>query len=298
MASSNHPVITTLEFCRISPPDGTADENSLPLTYFDVMWLPFRPLSRVSFYDFPYSSAYCTQNVVPALKSSLSLVLKHFSPLAGNLVTPSNLDSDTILQVRYLNGDSVSLTIAECASENYYHLSGNQARDVDDLFLFIPQLPSGVPTVSSGEDCIAAPLLAIQVTIFPNNGISVGFTNSHVVADGSTMFNFTQAWASIARQFICGHKDDDSAKEFLVSSSYLQQLPFYDRSVIKDPNNLYNIFRKAIRKHAEDLQQVYNPQASTKKVSSYFDIFAVQYRHITYVNGYTGNESLSNEYNF
>lgn len=252
------------------------DEISLPLTYFDVMWLPFRPLSRVSFYDFPHSSAYFTQNVVPALKTSLSLVLKHFSPLAGNLVTPSNFSSDTILQVHYLNGDSVSLTIAECASENYYHLSGNQARDVDDLFLFVPQLPSGIPT----EDCIAAPVLAIQVTIFPNVGISVGFTNSHVVADGSTMFNFTQAWASIARQFICSHKDDDSAKEFLASPSYLQQLPFYDRSVIKDPNNLYSIFRKAIGEHIEDLQHVYNPHTSTKKVFSYFDIFAVQYRHI------------------
>lgn len=270
MASSTHPEITTLEVCRISPQDGTVDETSLPLTYFDIVWLPFRPLSRVSFYDFPYSTAHFTQNVVPNLKTSLSLVLKHFSPLAGNLVTPSNLNSDTILQVRYLNGDSVSLTIAECASENYYHLSGNQARDVDDLFLFVPQLPSGVPSDASGEDCIAAPVLAIQVTIFPNSGISIGFTNSHVVADGSTMFNFTQAWASIAKQFFCSHKDGDNTEEFLVSSSSLQELPFFDRSVIQDPNNLYNIFRKAIGEHLEDLQKLYHHQASTKKVQATF----------------------------
>ncbi|KAK1388966.1 Malonyltransferase [Heracleum sosnowskyi] len=272
MAPSTHPVITTLEVCRISPPDGTVNENSLPLTYFDILWLPFRPLSRVSFYDFPHSTAYFTQNVVPALKTSLSLVLKHFSPLAGNLVTPSNINSDTTLQVCYLNGDSVSLTIAECASESYYHLTGNQARDVDDLCRFVPQLPSGVPSGDSEEDCITVPVLAIQVTIFPNNGISVGFTNSHVVADGSTMFNFTQAWASIARQFMCGQKDGDKTEEFSGSSSYLKQLPFYDRSVIKDPKNLYNIFRKAIGEHLEELKQLHNHQVSTKKVQATFVI--------------------------
>lgn len=87
----------------------------------------------------------------------------------------------------------------------------------------------------SGEECFASPLLAIQVTVFPNYGVCFGFTNSHVVADdGSSFFSFIQAWASLAKQVM-----------LKVNASNFR-IPCYDRSSIKDFLGLGALFKKQL----------------------------------------------------
>ncbi|KAK1386980.1 putative transferase, Chloramphenicol acetyltransferase-like domain protein [Heracleum sosnowskyi] len=225
-------MVTVLEKSRVSPPPGTNAEKSLPLTFFDFLWLRFRPVGRVIFFDIPCSTNHFTQNIVPYLKTSLSHALEQFSPLAGNLIKPSNINSETEFQIRYVDGDSVSVTFAECI-DDFIHISGNQVRDADILNPLVPQLPGVTAVNLSGEECSASPVLAIQVTIFPNYGVCFGFTHSHAAADGRGIFNFIMAWASLAKQVMT---KADAADCNL-------QSPYYDRTSLKDPLGLTTMYK-------------------------------------------------------
>lgn len=214
--------VTILEQCQVRPPPDTVAVKSLPLNFFDLIWLTFHPLGRVMFFEFPYSTTHFIQNMVPKLKSSLSLALQHFTPLAGKLSTPSNAKCNTDFRIRYVDGDSVSITFSECRGD-LSHYSGNHARDGNVLKPLVPRLPSGGTCVDAcGELCCVAPVFAVQVTVFPNRAICIGITNSHVVADGRTMFNFVFAWASIAK-----HVNISDAKHDVVCvlSSYVIYIP-------------------------------------------------------------------------
>ncbi|KAL1827889.1 hypothetical protein ACET3Z_006301 [Daucus carota] len=232
-------MVSVLEHHRVSPPlDPSVTVKLLPLTFFDMMWLTLPPLSRVYFYDFPRSTSQFIETVVPPLKKSLALALKYYFPLCGNLIIPTNLTSNTTPAIRYSNDDSVSLTIAEfsgATSKGFEHLSGNHPRDVDELFALIPQLPRGDTETVGDDSVLVSPVLSIQVTLFPDHGFSIGFRNSHVVADGQSFSNFIRTWASI------------NAKQLIGEFNYeiLDTLPFYDRNVIKDPKGIASIFFKA-----------------------------------------------------
>ncbi|XP_074347235.1 phenolic glucoside malonyltransferase 1-like [Apium graveolens] len=224
-------MLKVLESCRVSPPPQSKAEKSLPLTFFDLIWVPFHPLARVIFFDIPCSTNHYFQNILPNLKTPLSDALQHFYPLAGNLIKPLNTNSEIDFHIRYVDGDSVLVTFAECTGD-FNHFSGYHARDANLFKPLVPQLPTGGTCVlASGEQCSASPLLAIQVTFFPNHGVCIGFTNSHVVADGSSLFSFIQAWASLCKQVML--KVDGS--NF--------QIPYYDRSSIKDPVGLGATFK-------------------------------------------------------
>ncbi|KAK6162467.1 hypothetical protein DH2020_002308 [Rehmannia glutinosa] len=223
--------ITIYERCRIAPPtDNAATGKSLPLVFFDMVWLHFSPIQRLLFYQFPCSQKHFLETIVPNIKKSLSLTLKHFLPLAGNLIYPLN-NSALMPEFRYIPGDSVSITIAESnvASEYFNYLTGNEPRDADQFYAFVPDLPQPRTEHESGIKTI--PLFAVQITIFPDIGICLGFTNHHAIGDASSIVGFVKAWSSIAMQ--------DGNVELLAHN---HSVPFYDRSVIKDPLGLANTF--------------------------------------------------------
>ncbi|XP_074379852.1 malonyl-coenzyme A:anthocyanin 3-O-glucoside-6''-O-malonyltransferase-like [Apium graveolens] len=266
MASNSH-TITVIEHCRISPPPDTVAENSIPLTFFDLLWLNLSPFSRVLFYDFNGTRTDFAQDLVPKLKTSLSLALQHYFPFAGNLVTPTTYNDgiciSTKTTIRYLDGDSVSLTVAECDAD-FIRLTGNQSRDIDELSCLAPQLSPGFQehSLNGGCEVQVSSVLAIQVTYFPGQGICIGFTNSHAVADGRTIFNFIRAWGLIAKSSPLNLSDDAS----LYNCSKLFKLPFYDRSVIKDPEgNLAAIYMSQKEKSYSHVPPILAP-APAKKV--------------------------------
>ncbi|KAG8391695.1 hypothetical protein BUALT_Bualt01G0214000 [Buddleja alternifolia] len=82
--------------------------------------------------------------------------------MAGNLYYPL-LDSG-MPEIRYVRGDSVSVTIAEASeASDFKYLTGNRAREANGFYHFVPELPE--PKTESGF--IIIPALAIQVTLFP-----------------------------------------------------------------------------------------------------------------------------------
>ncbi|KAF8411312.1 hypothetical protein HHK36_003859 [Tetracentron sinense] len=120
--------------------------------------------------------------------------------------------------IQYVSGDSVSLTIAE-SDNDFYHLSGNLARDTKEFHPLLPSL--------SISDTLAT-VLAQQVTVFPNSGLCIGMVTHHAVADGQTATMFMKSWASICRSGDTG--------------VLLECLPIYDRFLIKDTAGLEKIY--------------------------------------------------------
>ncbi|CAK9170635.1 unnamed protein product [Ilex paraguariensis] len=235
------PEFKVLERCQISPPPGSVSPTSLPLTFFDIPWLLFPPNQPLFFYDFPHSTTHFNQTFLPALKHSLSLTLQHFFPLAGNLTAPP---LSTNPHLSYTDGNSLSLIIAESTAD-FHYLSGHHHRQVEDFHHLAPALS---PCLSC--DPHAHPLLAIQVTLFPNCGICVGFKYHHVAADGRTFNNFLKSWTSICSMLI-HHLSLPEVNKNKLS-------PCYDRSVIKDPNGFESIL----------LREWWNPKNSEKEVTS------------------------------
>ncbi|KAI3795385.1 hypothetical protein L1987_38037 [Smallanthus sonchifolius] len=220
-------MLTVLENCRVSPPHATVGDKSLPLTFFDAVWILFFPINQIFFYDFPHPKSYFLETIVPKLKHSLSITLQHFFPFAGNLILFPNQNrsfNGKKPEIRHVEGDSVALTFAEYDLD-FNDLTGNHPRECHKFYPLVPLL--GQP--SKVSDYVTIPLFSVQVTLFPNKGIAIGLTNHHCLCDASTRFNFLKAWTSIAK-----HGSDEL---FLASGS----LPFYER-VIEYPESLDEIY--------------------------------------------------------
>ncbi|KVI04229.1 malonyl-coenzyme A:anthocyanin 3-O-glucoside-6''-O-malonyltransferase-like [Cynara cardunculus var. scolymus] len=207
------PILTILEQSHVSPPPATVADASLPLAFFDILWLPFSPVHHIFFYELPaVSKTHFTETIIPNLKQSLSITLQHFFPFSGNLIVFSTPTLKP--EIRYVNGDSVAFTVAE-STLDFNDLTGNHPRDCGKFYHLIPLLPEA----TKESDHVKIPVFSIQVTFFPNSGISVGMTNHHSLGDASTRFCFLKAWTSIART--------GSDESFLANGT----LPFFGRVV-------------------------------------------------------------------
>ncbi|QHO10183.1 Phenolic glucoside malonyltransferase [Arachis hypogaea] len=221
MASSNNNIsIKIIDKCRVSPPPAPSTDVtvSLPLTFFDLFWVRFHPVERVFFYKLHSPPSFFIEHVLPKLKTSLSLTLQHFLPLAGNLLWPSHSDKP-ILQ--YNPGDGVSLLIAESDEDFHHLLSYNSPREASETRCFVPELE----TLES-----RAALMSLQITLFPNSGFSIGISTHHAALDGKSSTMFIKAWASICQSL----EEEQEESPTLVREFE----PFFDREVIKDPKDV------------------------------------------------------------
>lgn len=230
-----------IEQCQVAPSLGSSDKMTLPLTYFDILWLHNQHVPRILFYKLPIDKNSFVQTIIPTLKHSLSLTLKHYQPLAGNLVCP--LDSSGSPELRYVKGDSVSVTFSESDMDFDYLVSNDHPCYAKDFHPLVPQLTK--PKDVSGVRF--ASVFAIQVTLFPNyNGISICFINHHVVGDGSTIVAFIKAWASLNK-----YGENDDHHEFMI--------PFYDRSIVKEPYGLRDLVWDGMKKYQMDMSDITAP---------------------------------------
>ncbi|KAJ4969713.1 hypothetical protein NE237_002812 [Protea cynaroides] len=210
-----------LDRCKVAPPPGFVSPafTDLPLTFFDMHWLPLPPLEFLFFYDFPCPISEFTLSILPRLKNSLSSTLLHFYPFSGNLSWPHEPNQPMI---RFTEGDSVSFTVAEFNAD-FYHLSSNNPKDATESHPLLPQLPVSGPII---------PLLAIQVTVFPNSGFCIGVTYQHSICDGRAFTHFMKTWASISK--------------FEAGSLSSESLPFLDRTVIQENFGITKRYLEAV----------------------------------------------------
>ncbi|KAI4352454.1 hypothetical protein L6164_006704 [Bauhinia variegata] len=208
-----------LQVCTVAPPPETATSpaatTSFTLTFFDLIWLRFPPVERLFFYEFPHPTTSFLDSVLPKLTHSLSLTLQYFLPLAGNLTWPHD---STIPIISYVPGGGVSLTIAE-SDADFNHITGSNLIEALKFRSLIPSL-----SISHKK----ASVLALQITVFPNSGFSIGITTHHAVLDGKTSTSFLKSWA-----YICSKLITESSPQLPENLA-----PFYDGEVIRDPNGI------------------------------------------------------------
>ncbi|CAH9116514.1 unnamed protein product [Cuscuta europaea] len=259
-----HQTVTVLDQIAVSPPPETTAEISIPLTFIDVVWLVTAPVHRLIFYHHPISRTDFVDSLIPRMKDSLSQTLRHYSPLAGRVIVSP--DKTSIPEIRYVEGDTIPLVIAEFDSTNsndFSQLVSNDARSSMDLNPLIPRL---LPCSRAPDGSLAIPLFALQVTLFPDVGICIGVTNHHTTGDGSSIFQFMKAWA-----FFSSHREDDKGKISLSLPS--RYLPVHDRTLFKDPkgSGLAKVYWDLVKTiNIEESHNGYRLPLVTDKVRSTF----------------------------
>nr|AIS92513.1 putative anthocyanin acyltransferase [Epimedium sagittatum] len=249
-----------IEESLVSPPSGFIPETPLSLTFFDIKWLSLPPVSSINFYSYPHETTHFMKTTLADIKHSLSITLQPFYPLAGKLTWP--LDSTKPVIDCSEHNLSVTLAVVE-SNVDFNHLVGDHPRDVNDFYPLVPQLTSSDTTRFN-----FVPVMAVQVTVFPNAGISIGTTTMHTVADGSTFGHFMRSWASV-----CKAGGD-------LSSLGPESLPVIDRSLIKDPKNFDDIYLNALAGRNVSQKCFYTPKTPTVKIDMVRSTFSLGRKHI------------------
>ncbi|MCL7031552.1 hypothetical protein MKW94_029599 [Papaver nudicaule] len=158
--------------------------------------------SALSVDDAGGQNHYSSGAIVNQLKHSLSRTLAHFLPLSGRLVTNKQNDPP-----------SYSISI-ECNDENnssqgveFIHAAAPVT--LNDILSphFVPPIvrsfftlhePDDGSMLMVNHDGHTTPLLSVQVTELVD-GYFIGCSVNHAVADGTSFWNFFNAWAEICR---------------------------------------------------------------------------------------------------
>ncbi|KAL1202795.1 Agmatine coumaroyltransferase [Cardamine amara subsp. amara] len=209
--------LKVIKTVRVSPATNSSSDSvdsfNLPLTFFDLRWLKFQPIQRVIFYKLtePTRESFYSL-ILPKLELSLSLVLHHYLPIAGRLVWDPQ---DPKPYISVSKHDTMSLTVAE-TNADFFLVSGNGLRPAIELHPLVSEL-----TVSDDS----ASLFSLQITLFPNQGICIGFTVNHAFLDGKSSAMFIKSWAHI-----CRLEEHNQVIDFPLLPNYLT--PSFDRTVI------------------------------------------------------------------
>ncbi|QCD92704.1 phenolic glucoside malonyltransferase 1-like [Vigna unguiculata] len=217
--------VKVVEVCSVAPSETTncSTPTSLSLTFFDVLWLRSPPVERVFFYQLPNTTTISfSHTILPNLKHSLSLTLQHFLPLAGTITWPQESPHPII---NYVPGNAVSFTVAESTVD--FNMLCSDTCQASLRHPLIPHLPT------SDEQ---ASVMALQVTLFPGSGFSIGITTHHAAMDGKASTLFLKAWA-----YVCSNILTESS----FSSLPKHLAPFYDRSMIKDTTGMGAMYLKS-----------------------------------------------------
>ncbi|KAI5661017.1 hypothetical protein M9H77_20340 [Catharanthus roseus] len=252
--------LNVIEQCRVAPPSGTAAEHSLPLTFWDARWLNFHPVPVILFYKFSQSKYNFIETTIPKLKESLSITLKYYLPLASNLIFPDSGKPE----LKFVEGNSVPIIFA-VSNDDFNYLVGDPPKNCNRFYPLVPQVPPAFTESGSTK----TPVFALQVTLFPEIGISIAYSMLHLLGDASSLVGFLKAWGSI---FKFGGNEN-----FIPTSS----LPFYDRSMIKDPYNLLEkilIEKKKQKNRTWDLSEI--REIAADKVRATFVMHQTDIKHL------------------
>ncbi|KAK3219166.1 hypothetical protein Dsin_013136 [Dipteronia sinensis] len=135
-------------------------------------------------YFYQPSQKLLIDTVITTLKDSLSRALVHFYPLAGRLRWIGHGRLELVC-------NAAGVQFIEAVSQSKLYSFGEFSQSPEYDFL--------IPTVDYTIPIQELPLLIVQVTKFQCGGISLGFTISHVVADGQSALHFLSEWARLAR---------------------------------------------------------------------------------------------------
>ncbi|KAL1370817.1 hypothetical protein HN51_001009 [Arachis hypogaea] len=201
--ASAMPVIRLISASTIQAPSQADSDQKIHLTPWDLVALPIKMNQKgLLFHHKPSSSQF------QHLRHSLSSTLAFFPLLAGRLIATEGENNTTYCHILCNNKGSLFVhAIAENTS-------------VDDILQpkYVPSIVNSFFPLNGVRNCegTSQPLLAVQVTELVD-GVFIGFTINHVVADGESLWQFINLWSEIS----CGcHKltKDPSLERFFLDT--------------------------------------------------------------------------------
>jgi hypothetical protein len=215
---------------RRSPPH----LEQIPLSLFDVWFLPQPPIQRLFLYDDDGGGGGADDyfpSLVESLRSSLADAVAVFFPLAGKLTYVPSTGDVVVDCSPSAVGDGVAFLEAE-SDGDARALSAAKRHDVPAFLRLVPSLEAPE---------LPAPVLAVQVTRFvgggDRGGVAVGVAVHHAVADGLSFWRFMDVWSAAAR----GRPSPPA--------------PVFDRSAIVHPMAA-DVARRILRKVTPELPLV------------------------------------------
>ncbi|KAJ4701725.1 HXXXD-type acyl-transferase family protein [Melia azedarach] len=289
----NLPAVEYVSECLVQP-QYISDEMKQPcyLTPWDLAMISVQYIQKGLLYRKP---AKLPENFINTLldklKHSLSLTLVHFYPLAGRLVTQTTesppsyvifVDCNNSPGAKFIYA-SLDRTISDILSPTYVPLVVQSFFDHDRAL---------------NHDGHARSLLSIQVTDLVD-GIFIGCSMNHSLGDGSSFWNFFNAWSEIFQAqgetismslppIIKRWFPDD--RDSIISLPFTHHDEFIKR--YEAPQLLERIFQFTAKSIAE-LKAKANAEAKTNKISSFQSLSAFVWRAITQVRNLPLDQTTS-----
>ncbi|XP_059459203.1 uncharacterized acetyltransferase At3g50280-like [Corylus avellana] len=232
-----------------------------------------------------------SDSVIDHLKTSLSRTLDIFYPLAGRLVMVENDDDKT-------TSFSVDCNNLHGGAE-FVHAVADDVTVADILEpLYVPDIVNSFFLMNTVLNCegVSKPLLAVQVTELVD-GIFIGCTLNHSVADGTTFWRFFNTWSGIST----GSSDPTSQTPPIFGSGFLDgimnlpiRIPFQfqrnERSNTSPPlkQRVFHFSKEKI----QQLKAKANDEMSTNKISSLQAVLAHLWRSVVHSRRLNADEEV------
>ncbi|XP_076888117.1 putative acetyltransferase At3g50280 [Bidens hawaiensis] len=275
---SPHTVRSVSQFF-VKPPHDLSQDKKQPiyLTPFELSLLNLKYIQKGLIYAKPKPNQdFSMIAFLDDLRGSLSATLTHFYPLAARLSTRKQQNPPSY--VIYINPEN---------SPGVKFVHANVDLTVSDILT-----PADVPSVvysffdlndtfnhdALNHNAHTVPLLAIQVTEL-TDGIFIGCSFNHVIADGTSFWHFMNAWSEIFKS--------KEKNNYLISRP-----PILKRWVLEGYNPITSL---PFTHHEQFIERVFhftspavsklkakaNEECNTQKISSLQAVSALLWRCLT-----------------
>ncbi|XP_027173167.1 BAHD acyltransferase DCR [Coffea eugenioides] len=200
--------------CTVYPESKSALFPSLKLSVSDLPMLSCQYIQKGVLLSQPPLDA---ASLLSLLKLSLSKALSHFPPLAGRLHTDPHGHVHILCNdagVDFVHAKALHLSLPTLVPSDQLHL-----HDIPPCFRKFFQFDHTLSYAGHHK-----PLLAVQVTEL-NGGLFIGCTMNHAVVDGTSFWNFFNAFAEACKGAKRTSKSPNFCRETVFTSPAVLQLP-------------------------------------------------------------------------
>jgi hypothetical protein len=279
---SNPPKVRHISECFVKPQHAVESKRPFYLTPLDLAMLSAHYIQKGLLFTKPPAAddqEGFINTLLDRLKNSLSLALVHFYPLAGRLVTQQNENPPSCL---------IFVDCDNSPGAKFIHAA--LAMTISDILSPI-DVPSVVQSFFDHDRALnydghTMPLLSIQVTEL-EDGIFIGCSMNHSIADGTSYWNFFNSWSEI---FKAQGNDISIARPpihkrwFPDGYGPIINLPFTHQDEIisrfEAPELRERVFHFSSESIAK-LKAKANEEYKTNKISSFQSLSALLWRCIT-----------------
>ncbi|KAL5722675.1 hypothetical protein ACHQM5_006166 [Ranunculus cassubicifolius] len=271
-------------------PQGVLREHLCHLTPWDLHLLSLEYIQTGLLYQKPRNIS--TQALLDKLKHSLSLTLTHFFPLTGRFVTQNTTKQPS---------SSIFLDCKDGPGADFVYSVADAT--ISDILspAYVPPLVGSLFALDRplSHDGHNLPCLAVQVTELVD-GVFIGCSFNHAVADGSSFWHFFNTWSEISRSIEqnmnipCISRPPVTKRWSSDDQDPVINLPYSHPNEFIERYNpepyrerIFHITSQSIAK----LKTKANAELGTTKISPFQALSAHVWRSVTRARGLLGDET-------